>query len=56
MEKLLSGWSQLLPFAVFMQAFSIGLFPPRRDKVVIYQMAMGVGKEKRGTKAEISKQ
>ena len=30
-----------------MKAYSIGLFPPRRNKVVIYQMAMGGGKEKK---------
>jgi hypothetical protein len=37
----------VLLLAVFVKAYSIGLFPPRRNKVVIYQMAMGGGKEKK---------
>jgi hypothetical protein len=30
-----------------MKVFLIGLFPPTRNKVVIYQMATGGGKEKK---------
>jgi len=30
-----------------MKTFSIGSFPPPKDKVVIYQMPMGGGKEKK---------